>query len=93
MTLGAPLTTVNCSAGRGWVDMTNVVPEQTRTKSRRATRRSKDGSVTVLDAPGVGGTVPPQARTRKGSEDLEQLFIDLTRRAPAPAVGPSHWWG
>jgi hypothetical protein len=26
-------------------------------------------------------------------EELEQILLALNRRAPAPAVGPSHWWG
>jgi hypothetical protein len=30
-------------------------------------------------------------RTR--DEELERMLLELTKRAPAPAVGPSHWWG
>jgi hypothetical protein len=33
----------------------------------------------------------PAARPRQ--IDLDELLITLDRRAPAPSVGPSHWWG
>jgi hypothetical protein len=50
--------------------------------------RAASAQITIDDSAGV-----PAARPRQRSEDVEQMFIDLTRRAPSPAVGPSHWWG
>jgi hypothetical protein len=34
--------------------------------------------------------------TRQGPRprfDLDEVLLTLERRAPAPSVGPSHWWG
>ncbi|MFL6101140.1 MAG: hypothetical protein ACJ71T_14440 [Actinomycetales bacterium] len=69
------------------------MPEQTRSKARkpahRDVRRAAPAQI-IIDEPVV---VLPGATPRQRSEDVEQMFIDLTRRAPSPAVGPSHWWG
>ena len=46
----------------------------------------------ALDVPALD-----EATSTSGLVDLdsaeEQMFIDLTRRAPAPALGATHWWG
>ena len=74
--------------------MSKTVSKQPGTRAVKPAHqkaRSRVSSSIMMDDPAV--TVVPQARPRRQSEDFEQLFIDLTQRAPAPAVGPSHWWG
>jgi hypothetical protein len=69
--------------------MSNVVPEQVHARPRMRTSAPR----IVIDPSADAKPVIPQARRRQRSDDIEQMFIDLTRRAPAPAIGPSHWWG
>jgi hypothetical protein len=69
------------------------MPEQTRSRARKPAHRNISRAASAQITSDDTAVVLPPARPRQASEDVEQMFIDLTRRAPSPAVGPSHWWG
>jgi hypothetical protein len=77
--------------------MTKVMPQQSRSRTAQAGRASRRGVVVDLTESAAEETsaVPSTGHRpgRQRSEDVEQMLIELTRRAPTPAVGPSHWWG
>jgi hypothetical protein len=50
-------------------------------------------TVVGQEAPARGREYPQTGPGRSKSEDVELILLELTQRAPAPAVGPSHWWG
>lgn len=75
--------------------MSKVVPKQAGARPRNAVHATlpTTGSAIDLSETAEPSTGVPRPPRRQRSEDVEQMFLDLTRRAPTPAVGPSHWWG
>jgi hypothetical protein len=74
--------------------MTKVLAGQLTVVRGQQPGRAPEGP--PLGSPSLVERSARSAATRGGKtrdEELEQMLLELTRRAPAPAVGPSHWWG
>ena len=74
--------------------MTQVLPAQVTVVGEKAPH-----SRPAQPPPGSPMTTNPRSLSggaggeHASDDQLELILLELTLRAPAPAVGPSHWWG